>query len=362
MIYCLRFPREKEDRSTQRVSVIIPAYNRAKLLQEAVASALAQTSPVHEIVIVDDGSTDDTAEVVSSMPPPVRYIYQKNSGLSAARNRGANDATGEYLAFLDSDDLWEPGKLEIQLAVLQSCKAIRWCVTNCVIIDLDGTVSCLRQEFEGLFPMFTEIGISADTFFTRSLKKVTVEVGGQATHAYVGDMFGPLFYGNFCSPVSLLIHRELWDRVGGFDELFQVAEETEFFHRLAGMEPGAIVMTPLIRVRQGHDSIISSKNTIRLIQNALTSIDRAAERRNMLTASEQIAYADGKQILLARLAWAHLTNLNGKETRKTISTMASNKRWQRRIGTIYIASFLPSSILSLLHQSKQLIRKMNPGK
>ena len=342
--------------------MIIPTYNRAKLLQEAVASALAQTSPVHEIVIVDDGSTDDTAKVVSSMPPPVRYIYQKNSGLSAARNRGANNATGEYLAFLDSDDLWEPGKLEIQLDVLQSCNDIRWCVTNCVIIDLDGTVSKHRQEFEGLFPMFTEIGISAHTFFARSLKKVTVEVGGKAIHAFVGDMFGPLFLGNFCSPVSLLIHRELWDRMVGFDELFQVAEETEFFHRLAGMEPGAIVMTPLIRVRLGHESIISSKNTIRLTQNALISIDRAAERRTMLTAGEQTAYADGKQILLARLAWAHLTNLNGKESRKVISTMASSKRWQRRIGTIYIASFLPSPILHLLHQSKRLLRKVIPGK
>lgn len=340
----------------QRVSVIIPTYNRAKLLQVAVASALAQTSPVYEIVIVDDGSTDDTAKVVSSMPPPVRYIYQRNSGLSAARNRGANAATGEYLAFLDSDDLWEAGKLQIQLAVLQSCNAIRWCVTNCVIIDFDGTVSRHRQGFEGLFPMFTDIGISAQTFFARSLKNVTVEVGGQAIPAFVGDMFGPLFHGNFCSPVSLLIHRELWDRMGGFDELFQVAEETEFFHRLAEMEPGAIVMTPLIRVRQGHDSIISPKNTYRLIRNALVSIDRAAERRKTLTADQQDAFMEGKQRLLARLAWAHLTNLDGKETRKVISTMSPDSRRQIRIAMIYLASFLPAQILHIFHQSKRLFQ------
>ena len=346
----------------ERVSVMIPTYNRARLLLEAVVSALAQTSPVHEIVIVDDGSTDDTAKVVSSMPPPVRYIYQRNSGLSAARNRGANAATGEYLAFLDSDDLWEPGKLEIQLAVLQSCKTTRWCVTNCVIIDFDGTVSRHRQGFEGLFPMYTEIGISAQTFFGKSLKKVTLEVGSQTIPAFVGDMFGPLFHGNFCSPVSLLIHRELWDRMGGFDELFQVAEETEFFHRLAGIEPGAIVMTPLIRVRQGHDSIISSKNTIRLIRNALVSIDRAAHSRKMLTADEQVDYMEGKQRLLARMAWAHLTNLDGKEVRKTISTMALPSRRRLRIVIIYVASFFPPSILHLLHKSKRLLRQVNSRK
>jgi GT2 family glycosyltransferase len=343
----------------QKVSVIIPTYNRAQLLQEAVASALKQTSPVHEIIIVDDGSTDETAKVVSSMPSPVCYIHQQNSGLSAARNRGAAIATGEYLAFLDSDDLWEPEKLEIQLAVLQSYNDIRWCVTNCVIIDFDGTVSRHRLGFEGLFSMFADIGISAHTFFAQSLEKVTVEVGGEAIPAFVGDMFGPLFHGNFCSPVSLLIHRELWDHMGGFDELFQVAEETEFFHRLAGMAPGAIVMTPLIRVRQGHDSIISSKNTIRLIRNALVSIDRAAERRKKLTAGEQVAFVEGKQRLLERLAWAHLTNLDGKETRKVISSISPSSRWRLRIVMIYLASFFPSPILHLLHQSKRFFQHVN---
>jgi glycosyltransferase involved in cell wall biosynthesis len=342
----------------EKVSVIIPTYNRAGLLKEAVASALSQTYPVHEIVIVDDGSTDDTAQVVDAMPPPVRYFHQRNSGLSAARNRGANVATGEYIAFLDSDDLWESRKIEIQLAVLKSYPAVRWCVTDCEIIRPDGSISNHRQGFEGLFPMFADIGITADRFFARSLENVSIEVGGKEIPAFIGDMFGPLFHGNFCSPVSLLIHRDLWNRLGGFDELFQVAEETEFFHRLAGMEPGAIVMTRLIRVRQGHDSIISSKNTIRLIRNALESVDRAARSRNMLTAAEQVAYIDGKQRLLARMAWATLTNLDGKETRKVISTMAPSLRWQPRTAMIYIASFLPSPILHLLHQMKRFFRNI----
>ena len=337
--------------------MIIPTYNRAKLLQETVASVLAQTSPVHEIVIVDDGSTDDTAEVVSSMPKPVRYIHQQNSGLSAARNRGASTATGEYLAFIDSDDLFEPEKLDIQLAVLRSRDDIRWCVTNCTMIGLDGIKSRNQQGFEALFPLFTEMGISARSFFARFLKEVTVVIGDREIPAFVGDMFVPLFHGNFCSPVSLLIHRELWDFMGGFDESLQVAEETEFFHRLAGKAPGAIIMTPLIRVRRGHDSIISSKNTVRLIRNALISVDRAAASRQQLTAVEKVAYIEGKQRLLTRLAWAHLTNLEGKEARNAISQMAHPFRRRLRIVMIYLASFLPAQILRLLHRSKRLLRQ-----
>jgi len=292
------------------------------------------------------------------MPPPVRYIHQQNSGPSAARNRGASTATGEYLAFIDSDDLWEPEKLEIQLGVLQSCNEVRWCVTNCMIIDRDGITSRNKQGFEALFPMFTEIGISARSFFAQFLKEVTVEIGVKAIPAFAGDMFVPLFHGNFCSPVSLLIHRELWDFVGGFDESLQVAEDTEFFHRLAGKAPGTIIMTPLTRVRRGHKSLVSSINTCRLIQNALISIDRAAASRQQLTAVEQVAYMEGKQRLLARLAWAHLTNLEGKEARKTISTIALPWRRKRRIVAIYLASYLPTIIHRFLHQLKRLLRRI----
>ena len=342
------------------VSVIIPTYNRARLLQEAVASALAQTSSVHEIIIVDDGSTDNTADVVSSMPPKVLYIHQQNSGLSAARNRGAAIATGEYLAFLDSDDLWEPEKLEIQLAVLQSCPGVMWGVTNCSIINIDGSIA-KNQGFEALFPLFKETGIPPKNFFAQFLREVKIKVGDNSVQAFVGDMFGPLFYGNFCSPVSLLIHRELWDRLGGFDELFRVAEETEFFHRLAGVAQGAIVMAPLIRVRRGHDSIISSKNTIRLIQNALISIDRAAQYRQVLATFEKVSYLEGKQRLQTSLAWAYLTNLDRKGARNVISTMAPSWWRQYRNVLIYIASFFPGTMLRLLHQIKQFLRQVTRG-
>lgn len=99
------------------VSVIIPAYNAAGYLDRAVQSVLAQTYPVTEILIVDDGSRDETFERAEAMPPPVRAIRKANGGPASARNLGAREATGEWLAFLDADDAWLPGKLERQMGL-----------------------------------------------------------------------------------------------------------------------------------------------------------------------------------------------------------------------------------------------------
>ena len=108
------------------VSVIIPTYNRANWLPETVATILNQTQPPLEVLIVDDGSTDDTAAVCAAFPETVRHIRQQNAGVSAARNRGMREAKGEWIAFADSDDPWEPTKLEVQLNVLETLPETEW--------------------------------------------------------------------------------------------------------------------------------------------------------------------------------------------------------------------------------------------
>lgn len=101
------------------ISVIIPVYNGEKYLGEAIESVLAQTFRPFEIIVVDDGSTDRTADVARSYPEPVHYFYQRNSDVSAARNMGVKKAEGSFFAFLDSDDLWAENKLELQMAALE---------------------------------------------------------------------------------------------------------------------------------------------------------------------------------------------------------------------------------------------------
>lgn len=102
--------------SSPTVSVVIPCYNGAPFLRETLESALNQTHPPLEIIVIDDGSTDDSAAIAELFGPPVRVIRQENQGESVARNRGIDEAQGEWLAFLDADDLWKPTKLERQIA------------------------------------------------------------------------------------------------------------------------------------------------------------------------------------------------------------------------------------------------------
>lgn len=103
----------------QRISVVIPVYNGSAYIADAVASVRAQGYPDIEVIVVDDDSTDDTAQVVAAIDPPVHYVWQENGGSAAARNRGVREATGDFIAFLDADDLWTEGKLALQLAAFE---------------------------------------------------------------------------------------------------------------------------------------------------------------------------------------------------------------------------------------------------
>ncbi len=111
------------------ISVVIPCYNAAHFLRATIESILQQTRPATEVIVVDDGSTDDSARIAASFGPPVRVIRQENQGESAARNRGIEAATGDWVAFLDADDLWLPTKLARQAEVIRSAPADVVCVT-----------------------------------------------------------------------------------------------------------------------------------------------------------------------------------------------------------------------------------------
>ena len=103
-----------------QISVIIPAYNREAYVGEAIRSVLAQTLPPEEVIVVDDGSTDRTGEIARSFGKPVRCISQENQGVGGARNTGLGEATGNFIALLDSDDLWTGRKLELQARYLEN--------------------------------------------------------------------------------------------------------------------------------------------------------------------------------------------------------------------------------------------------
>jgi glycosyltransferase involved in cell wall biosynthesis len=336
------------------VSVVVPTYNRAELLQQTIQSILAQTVPALEVILVDDGSTDHTPEVCAGFGESIRYLRQENQGLSMARNTGIQAARGDWIAFCDSDDLWRPRKLEVQLAALDSTGA-GWSVTDFGLIASDGRrFSGNHDSFSHAFALFEEIDVTPAKHFGRWLEARNVPVGTELVIMYAGDAFGMLFEGNFALPSTSMVARTLVNKVGAFDKTFR-AEETEFFHRIAAYATVAIVMQQLADYRIGHPSLIKG-DPVPFIEDAIRSLELAAVLRPTLTPREQAAFREGRRRLRMRLAYARLSSLDRAGARSALyDGLREDRILSPRSTAIMLASLLPDTALRSLYWAKRVI-------
>lgn len=224
------------------VDVIIPVYNGERYIRQALASVLSQDHAPNRIIVVDDGSTDATAELVQgyASPIPIQHLYQANRGPNAARNTGIAKSTSEYLAFLDADDEWFPEKLSRQLRVFQAgeLKDLAAVYSHYAIIDESGAV-CEDAYLVPLDP------------------------------ANRGRIFDRLLPGNLItgSASGILIRRECLDRVGEFDESLRGCEDWDMWLRLAQRYQFDYVAEKLVKIRSHDgnaqlDSNLMFKNTL----------------------------------------------------------------------------------------------------
>ncbi|HSV27877.1 MAG TPA: glycosyltransferase family A protein [Sedimentisphaerales bacterium] len=194
------------------VSVVIPAYNAAGHIKRALDSALAQTRPADEIIVVDDGSTDGTGDIVRQYADKVRCIAQENAGVSAARNAGIKAAVGEWIALLDADDEWQSEYLEGQMRILQRNPSLVWTTGN--------LTNCLcREDKRG--PLHSE------RFLDEQL--------GQREH--FDDFFAAFLKGLMGWTTTFVIRRDALIEAGLFREGEQRYEDTDMFLRIAYRHP-----------------------------------------------------------------------------------------------------------------------------
>jgi glycosyltransferase involved in cell wall biosynthesis len=206
------------------VSVIIPTYNRADLVRQAVASVQAQTCRDFEIVVVDDGGSDGTGAVLSAAPDLRLLRHTRRRGVSAARNTGIDAARGRWLAFLDSDDLWLPDKLARQICWLEGHPESLICQTD-------------------------------ETWVRRG-----VRVNKPATHRKVaGRIFLPSLTRCMISPSAVILHRRLLADHGGFDATLPAAEDYDLWLRLTWRYDVGLVDEPLVIKRGGHPDQLSAQ-------------------------------------------------------------------------------------------------------
>lgn len=206
------------------ISVIIPTYNRAEWLTEAVESVLAQTWRDFELIVVDDGSTDDTAHRLAVYGDRLRYVQQANAGVSAARNHGIRLARGKWLAFLDSDDLWEPEKLAAQMAFFRENPNAHICQTEEIWIRRGQRVNPKRKH-----------------------------------RKHSGWIFEHCLPLCIVSPSAVMMARSLLDEVGLFDESLPACEDYDLWLRISKDEPIYLIDEPLIIKRGGHADQLSRR-------------------------------------------------------------------------------------------------------
>lgn len=196
--------------SVPKVSVIIPTYNSGKLALEAVCSVLAQTQPAHEVIVVDDGSTDQTQTTLSPVISKIKFISQKNKGRSVARNCGIAHSSGDYIAFLDADDIWYPEKLEKQLAFLQAYPAAGWSYCKTHLVDESGNL-LLSDFWPDVFGSGNPgINVLREYFLTSGME---------------------------ISTSTVLVESSLFQKVGFFNERLPTSEDTELWARLSMASP-----------------------------------------------------------------------------------------------------------------------------
>jgi glycosyltransferase involved in cell wall biosynthesis len=231
-----RFSTETEAKSL--VSVIIPAHNSARFVAEALNGVLGQTYRRFEVIVVDDGSLDDTRGVVEGFREPIRYLYQDNRGPAAARNAGIRISKGEFLCFLDADDAWTPNKLELQVRFMEEHSDV-------------GLLFADATELEGL------------TVLKPSILGTMIFGADALSQRPLTQAFRKLLVENFVPTSTVMIRRSCLAKTGLFDEDLQNAEDRDMWLRLAAKSTVACLPRVLAKKRS-HGANISSRTEVAL--------------------------------------------------------------------------------------------------
>ncbi len=252
--------------STPRVSVVIPAANAEAFLAEAIQGALDQTLPAHEVIVVDDGSTDRTGAIAGSFGSRVLVISEHVGGAGAARNRGSHAATGDWLAFLDADDIWLPQKLERQFAGLNPD-------------DVFGCTDRLNfGELDGLPPIQSEVNRLVE-----------------------GDVFEYMLRnGNFITTSSVVLRSDVFRALGGFatEPALIVGQDWDLWLRVLQDHTLAVCREPLVRYR------VHGKGASRRVRLMARSRLRIVERMLASPRGLQLAPSSRRRVI----ADVHRTN------------------------------------------------------
>lgn len=305
------------------VSVIIPTFNYGKFIGEAIRSVFDQTLKDFEIVVVDDGSTDNTKEIVESFGAKVRYFHQPQQGPASARNKGIRESRGEFVAFLDADDIWLPTKLEKQVNLFARNPRLGMVLTDNFLFD--------------------EAGIYRDYVNKKG-------------YLLEGDIVANIFINSGVVTPTVMVRREVFNKVGLFEENLYIAEDDNMWIRIAVEYEVDIVDESLAKIRdhRGRTMRVSDK----LIESVEKNIELLTNKYGPGVASriKPLVARKYNQIYFSQ-GYGQFENGNYRQARalfrKALKAKAGNKKTM-----IYImATYIPVWAHSILRRIKRIVSR-----
>jgi glycosyltransferase involved in cell wall biosynthesis len=311
------------------VSVVIPTYNQSKLLVETVDSILSQRYKPAEVVILDDGSTDDTRAVVAKMPAPVKYVYKTNGGICSARNAGVAAAQSDFIAFCDHDDLWREDKLEQQMELHQLMPTLNYSFTNYAVVS------------DGVWAKETKFDSAPAGFFDSSFVPLGRNLICNSSLYIKLLKFQPIF------PSTVVMKKELYESLGGANEAFgkNPAEDRNLTLRCVHMPPLGVVTDPVVGIRK-HATNYSGN----LLRNALGEIDilNHALKTHPIGETEKAAITERLEVIRKDASYDAFATSDFARCKELLSAVPANHLdFQMRLKLLI--SSLPQPFAKTLH-------------
>lgn len=352
--------------ASRLVSVIIPTYNRAHCVQSAIDSVLSQSHPDVEVLVIDDGSGDSTRDTVETTyrgDDRVRYKYQENQGVSAARNRGLDLARGDYVALLDSDDVWKPFKLELQIACLeflaQKNTGAEMIWSDMEAIGPDGQcveIHHLRTMY-GAYRWFTDSELFDQTY---SVAEVAPRLAESARNAklFVGDISSAMTAGNLVHTSTVVMTRRRLEQTGRFSTRFRHGGEDYGFHlRTCQAGPVAFLNVDTIAYQIGlADQLTAPASSIHLAKSFLETLEG-----NLANNGDRIQLRPSliRQIRSDAHGWVgEECQLAGESAlaRRHLWRSLRLRPWQPRVAALFAASLMPQGVEQRLRRVLRSIK------